>query len=182
MKKITLVAISSFFLLTACDTAVKDSSASAFPTEDIKVEAREHAQYNYKGKTYLWSGSLAVVNDPEGKWVTPTFNVDELAASIIRKELANQGLNESPESADVVVAYGVGIDMAVLNLKSYADSKTKGLQEAAEGSLVIVLADKNTQDVLWIASAQAEYKKLAPDVAKKRIKFAIKEIFKRFPG
>lgn len=182
MKKIILVAISSFFFLSACDSTVKGSMTSKFPIDDIKIETNEHAKYTYKGKTYFWSGSLSVVNDPEGKWVAPTFDADALVAASIRKQLSKKGLSEAGDSADIVVAYGIGFDMDAINLKSYADIDKLGLKKMASGTLVIVLADRRTQNVLWIASAEAEYKNLAPEVAKNRIKYTIEQVFKQFPG
>ena len=182
MKKIILFAITSVFYLSACSTVTQNDTANTFPTEDIKVDAREHTKYNYKGKNYLWTDSIAMVNDPEGKWVAPAFDVNALVASTIRKKLAKLGLNESTEAVDFVVAYGIGVDMAALHLKNYADSNIQGLLKVAEGTLVIVFADKKSKRVLWLASAEGEYKNLAADIAQKRIKYAIDEIFKRFPG
>lgn len=181
MKKITLFIITSFFLLTGCDTAVKDNKAATFPTDDIKIETSEQTKYSYKGKSYLWTGSLTIVNDPDGKWVAPTFDTNALVATSIRKQLSKNGLREASDSADIVVAYGIGIDMDAINLKSYADINTKGLKKMASGTLVIVLADRRTQNVLWVASAEAEYKNLAPDVAKSRIKYAVNKIFNQLP-
>lgn len=181
MKKITLVTVASIFFLSACDTVTKSDSIKAFPTKDIKVQAREHVKYSYQGKTYHWSGSLTIVNDPEGKWIAPAYDTDALVAKMIRKQLSKQGLSEAKEMADIVVAYGIGFDMNAINLKSYTDID-KGLKTSSTGTLVIVLADRHTKNVLWVASAEAEYKNLEPNIAKKRIKYAIEQVFKRFPG
>ncbi len=176
--KINIAIFIAFLVLnlTACEHATKESTT--YPVDDIKVTTNTYSFYKYKQKSYEWADVVQAINDPEGRWTAPEFDVKRHIKKSIKEELNKYELNEVSTSADIRIAYGIGFDMTTLNLKNYSEIKPN----MSLAALTIAIVDKKTRKVIWMATANGEYKKLEAEIAKKRVDYAIKEMFKRFPG
>ena len=174
MKRIRLAAVLMFGILVA--------GCATFPKDDIEVATDTDPNANFSDyKTYTWLGSAQVLDDPEGKWEAPGFDIDSLVTALIDKELTEHGLQESDSQPDTLVAYAMGADMANMNLKYDATTKVDILQNVPKAALVVVLLDAKTEVVSWAAVATGDVKNKGDKVAKQRISYTIKEMFKQFP-
>lgn len=174
MKRIILLGITlSCFFLSACAT---------FPREDIKISTEAEPKVNFNGyKTYTLLGSAGVILDPEGKWKPNNFDFDAEIIFLINKELRDQNILESNNNPDLIVTYVLGINMAALKGKIDPKTKINILQNVPQGGLVVVLIDAQSGFVIWGAIATAEIKNLKPDLAKKRLEYAISQMFDQLP-
>lgn len=149
-------------------------------TKDIIVESEADPKVNFDGyKTYTWLGSAAIVYDPEGRWEPPQFDADAEIQFLINRELRGRGISEDSANPDIVVAYAAGIDMESMDIKFDPDSELVRYENVPLGSLTVILIDANSQLAIWGGSATAEIQRDAtPEVQKKRLEFAIKQMFK----
>ena len=174
MKRITLAAVLMFGILVA--------GCASFPKDDIEIatEADPAADFsNYK--TYAWLGSAAVLNDPEGKWQPPGFDMDSLITALIDKQLAGKGLQKVDSNPDLLVAYAIGADMAKMQLKEDEVTNVKILQNVPKSALVVALLDADTAEVAWAAVGVGDVKNKGDEIMKKRANYAITEMFKQYP-
>ena len=155
---------------------------ASFPKDDIEIAAEADAKVNFAGyKTYAWLGSAEILNDPEGKWEPFNFDADAEIAFLINGEMRKRGMSESTTSPDMLVAYALGVDTAMMKFKDTADADVRVLENVPSGALVVVMLDPETEFVTWAAVATAEIQNQGPDIARKRLNYAIKEMFKKLP-
>jgi hypothetical protein len=174
MKKIISLFALSFLLLTGCATT---------PTDDIKINAEADPKAKFSGyKTYAWLGSVGVLNDPDGKWKAPKFDLQAEVQFLIDRELRGRGMNESVKKPDMIVAYVMGVDMDALKLKEDPKTKKKLLTNAPKGGLLIVLTDAETGFVVWVGAAEADvHEGLEADIVKKRLDYAVSKMIDKLP-
>jgi len=169
--------IFSVFVLAAFITG-----CASVPKDDIEIKTAADPKVNFNGyKTYAWLGSAGIVNDPEGMWEPPQFDADAEIQYLINSALRKRGMNEVNIDPDMLVAYAVGVDMAALELKQDPESKLSTLENVPQTGLVVTLIDPDTGFVTWAAVATGEIKNLAPDMAKKRLEYAVNAMFKDLP-
>ncbi len=173
MNKIYFILI--FLIFTAGCTSV--------PTNDIAVETKTAHFVDFSDyKTYAWLGAAAVFNDPNGQWVPPTFNVDSEIRFLLNREMRARGLTESTEAPDLVVTFAAGINMDELGL-NFGPETTVGMPvNKHHGRLVIVLIDKNSDQVIWVGVADSGLQNNADvNVAKVRLDYAVTQMMKKLP-
>jgi len=173
-KNIIFVLVICFSIMTGCTT---------LPTDDIKTDAKSDQKVNFKGyKSYAWLGSAGVLNDPEGKWKQPNFDVDHEIRFLIDRELRKRGVLVATGKPDMVVAYALGVDMAALKLKENPETKTKMLENVPKGALTVILADAKTRYVIWIGKATSQVQQ-NPDmeIVKKRLDYAVTQMMNKIP-
>jgi len=174
MKKYLLALSAVFLLLTGC----------ASVTSDIKVETDADPKASFAGyKTFRWLGSASIVYDPEGKWEPPQFDADAEIKFHIINELRNRGMVEDSVDPDLVVTFAAGIDMENMNIKVDEDSDLgTSLTNVPMGALTVVLVDAQTGIAIWAGIATAEIQKNPEqEVIKKRLEYAVAEMFKQLP-
>lgn len=155
---------------------------TTFPRDDIEVAVDADPKANFSGyKTYAWLGSVGIVNDPQGKWEPPQFDADAEIVFQIDQALRKQGATEVDSNPDLLVAYALGLDMAALQVKQNPQTELKSLENVPQTGLVVLLIDPDTGFVIWAGVATAEFKNLAPEVAKQRVQYAVQEMFKHYP-
>ena len=183
MKKSVLI-ILCVSLLIGCQQATKvdDSKAVIFPKDDIKVDSKVFESYDYAGKAYSWGGSDISINDPSGKWVAPDFDFDLVISENIKQELKKHGLQESKKEYDLVVSYGLNINMAAIRSKSFEGIDERLVLNIPEGALTIVIVNRLNDKMVWMGWANADYKKQSADIARERINYAVSAIFNKFPN
>lgn len=173
MKKIILLVLLMITYLAGC---------SNVPVDDITIESEADSKVNFSGyKTYAWLGAAGILHDPQGQWEPPKFDADAEITFLIDKELRKRGMTEVNENPDMLVAYALGVDMAALKVKEDPSTNMHSLEQVPHGGLVVVLIDPETEFATWISIATAELKGLGPEVAKKRLDYAVTTMFKDLP-
>jgi len=173
-KNIFYLILFSFSLLAACSTT---------PTDDIKVEAAADEGVNFSNyKSYAWAGAVGILNDPEGKWKQPNFDIDKEIQFLMDREFRKNGLTENSSKPDMLVAYALGVDMSALKLKDDPNTKTSMLKNIPKGALIIILIDAKTGYAMWVGQVSAQIKQ-SPDmkIVKARLDYAITEVMKKIP-
>jgi hypothetical protein len=160
-------------LFAACATA---------PT-DIKVSAEADPKVNLSGyKTYAWLVSAKILNDPEGKWEPPQFDADAEIKWLIDRELRKRGIMEVTTNPDIIIGYAAGIDMEALELKENPETKMIMVENAPKGALALVFIDASTGFPIWAGVAEADIQENpSMDLVRKRLDYAVSEMFKLLP-
>lgn len=157
-------------------------SSCATLTGDINVETHAESGIDLSAyKTYSWAGSAEIIFDPVGQWEQPTLDTDEEVRSATDRELHKQGMTQTEDHPDVLVAFAAGIDTTVLELKEDPDLNKKELHNVPKAALLIALVDANTGYVIWFGFAEgdAQQQRSIEDI-RARIDYAVSEIFKSF--
>jgi len=174
VKRITLAVVIMFgFLVAGC---------ASFPKDDIEVATDADPSANFNDyETYAWIGSAQVLDDPEGKWKSPGFDIDSLVIALVDKNLTEHGLSKSASYPDTLVAYAIGADMANMEFRHDATTNVDILENVPAAALVVMLLDANTETVTWAGVAVGEVQNKGDKVAKERLNYTINEMFKQFP-
>jgi len=179
MKTYMVLWLVCCFGLTGCSSPPKNLS-----TDDIRIEVQADNKVNFSEyKTYSWLGSAGVVNDPEGKWKQPEFDVNDEIRFLIGRELHKRGMTEANgQSADVGVAYVLGLNMATLNIKEDPETNIKIYKDIPKGTLAIILVDMKKGRPIWNAKLTAQVQQSPnAETSKKRLDFAITEMMNKIP-
>ena len=171
-------------LLACCAVLMLLGGCASTMTGDIEVATEANPEVDLAGyKTYSWIGSAAILNDPEGRWEPPDFDADAELIFLINRELRAQGMSETRVDPDLLVFYGAGIDMASVDIKIDPATDTEEFSNVPRGALLVVLVDSETEAALWGGVATAEIKQDPdPEVVRKRLDYAIRTMFQRFPN
>lgn len=162
-------------MMTGCVSAV---------VKDIKVDAQADPKAKFSGyKTYAWLGSAAILNDPHGQWEPQEFDADSEVKFLIDRELRKRGMAETTSAPDMIVAFAAGINMDALELKVDPETKMEMLTNVPQGGIVVPLIDGKTGVVIWVGVASGEVQeKPTPETVKKRLDYAVTQLFKKLPG
>ena len=174
MKRLVLAfAISLSVIVSGCQT---------FPKDDIEIATEADPKTNFSGyKTYAWLGAAAILNDPEGKWEPLGFDADSFITAAIDRELTNRGMSQTTRYPDMLVAYALGVDMAMMQYQTDPQSKVEVLENVPSGALVILMMDPETEFVTWAGVAVAELQNQGDEIAKQRIDWTVTQMFKQLP-
>lgn len=171
------------FLLITFFSLINFTGCASYPKDDIEVDAQADPKVKFSDyKTYAWLASAGILNDPQRKWKSLKFDADAEVMFNINHELRNRGMTESTNNPDLLIAYGLGVDMATMKFKINLESKIQFMENVPKGALFVIMTDARTGYVVWLAGAMSEIKNLAPDIAKKRIGYAITEMFSKLPN
>jgi hypothetical protein len=174
MTKRLLIASLALAAVAACTTV---------PTKDIKVTTDADPTVSFAGfKTYGLLGETDLINDAEGRWTGAPFDVSQRIQYLIDQQLGERGITRNTANADLLLVYGIGIDMDNIDLE--IDEKTDYLTatNVPAGSLLIVLADSRTGVPVWVASASADIQEGADEeTMQKRLDYAVKKMFEELP-
>jgi PBP1b-binding outer membrane lipoprotein LpoB len=160
MKKyhLLLVAVSALFF-AGCESMGTSSDPDL---AGIEVTSQTDKKANLSGyKTYSWIAVAAVLNDPDGKWQPPGFKAGDEIKNLVDGQMKNKGYTLKGASADLGVAYMLGIDMEARKFKMNPETKVKEMQDVAKGALVVVLVDMRTGFIVWMGEASRAAKKTA---------------------
>ena len=151
--------------------------------QDIEIEAEANPKANFAGyETYAWAAAAAIVRDPESAWAVPDVNIGAEIQFLVDRELRERGMTEVSASPDVLVLYGIGIDMLALNVVPDPDSDTSSLEEMPSGGLMVLLADPESRRLLWVGTATAELaENPSTELVKERLDYAVTQMFEELP-
>ncbi|OQK17335.1 hypothetical protein AU255_05485 [Methyloprofundus sedimenti] len=155
-------------------------SSCASTTKDIEIETASDPKVNLKAyTTYAWLGSAEVLNDPEGKWQPPKFDVSSDIKFLIDSELRAKGLTEvADQDAEVAISFFTGVDMEAQQLKADPAKDVEIPENVPKAALIVVALDVNTGYVIWMGLATGDVKEGATvKQSKARIAYAINKMF-----
>lgn len=162
-----------FLLFMGCSTV----------TQDIKVDAELEPKASISGyKTYAWSASAQIVNDPAGQWEPPQLDADAEVRWLINRELRKRGIMEVAENPDLIVGFLAGIDMEAIKLEEDAETKMPIVKDIPQGALALIFIDASTGNPVWVGTANGEIQQQpSVEVVRKRLDYAVSEMFKLLP-
>ena len=163
-------------MVTGCTTG------PSFP--DITVETAANPKVDLTGySTYAWAGAAAVIRDPERNWTPSDLDVGAEIVQLVNTELRAAGMSEVAVEPEVLALYAVGVDMKNLDLVVDPEDESERFEEIPRGGLMVILADPETRQVIWVGAAVADMLE-EPDreLTQQRLGFAIGEMFNNFPN
>ena len=172
-KHITIILIGFLLLGTAC----------ASVTRDIQVSAESDPKTNMSGyKTYDWLGSAQLLYDPEGKWEPRDVNLDSEIKILIDQELRKRDIFKTNNYPDMIIGYAAGVDMTALGLVENKKTKMEILENVPKAALALILVDAETGYPIWVGAAEGNVQEQpSNEVVRKRLKYAVKKMFKLLP-
>lgn len=165
-----LLLITLLTLLTGC----------AYYAKDIRVqtEVGVHADIS-RYTAYIWSESITSLNDPSGKWQPPGFDITEDIRQLIDRELAKRGVRYSTTNPGLAVSFRLAANMQALELVKKPNSSQDMLIIKPDATLIVVLTDIASKNIIWISKAEAEIQQdIDAELVRKRLDYAITEMFK----
>jgi len=162
--------------------AVLMSGCATVPTDDIRIEAGADPKVSFSGyETYGWLLTIDMLNDPEGAWKPPAFDANAEIVYQVNDALRARGMSETSENPDMLVAFAAGADMEALKLKQDPETTITTLENVPQAGLVVALIDAQTGFVTWVGVATGEIRNLDEASSKKRLEYAVKNMFKLLP-
>ncbi len=150
---------------------------------DIQIEASANPKVQFTGySTYAWAAAGAAIRDPEGEWTPTDLDVGAEIVQLVNRELRDRGMTEVVRDPDVLVIYGVGVDMQALQVVVDEESGMESTVQTPKGGVVVVLADPESRRLMWVGTAEGDLKEDPnPELVRKRLDHGVVEMFKRFP-
>ena len=174
MKRLTLACLMFIHVLVF--------GCASFPKDDIDIATEADPKTNFSAyKTYAWVGSAQILDDPEGTWKPLGFDADAEITFLIDRELRKRGMTPVAGDPDMLIAYAVGVDTAMQKLTQDPETQMEVLENVPKGALVIMMVDADTDIITWAAIAVAELQNQGDEVARKRLNYAVSEMFKQLP-
>jgi len=180
MKNLNFVLMALIgLMITAC------ANMGGTPTSDIHINTKSDQQFNVKNvKSYAWFGTVGVLRDTEGNWVPPEFDADSELRFLVNRELRKHGMSETANKPDVVVSFVLAVNMDNMKMgKDDPNSNHFNLENVPNGALVVLLAEPESQKVLWTGVATAEKQTNATtEIQKKRLDYVVTEMLDKLPN
>jgi hypothetical protein len=175
--RIAMLGIVAVLLVTGCQSTVPDE------LKDIRVAAESHPKARLSAyKTYAWGAAAAVIHDPEKEWSPSSLDIGQEIKFLVDRELDRIGLVRVVDDPDVLLAYAVGVDMANLDYVKSAEGGEGQMENVPKGGLLVMMIDPESERAVWVGGATADLKeKPAAELVKKRLNYAITEMFEDFP-
>jgi hypothetical protein len=170
----TLLAVPALALLVGCSSVTKDIEVDAIADPSV-----DFSRY----QTYSSVSAAVLINDPAAQWEAPGFDPVTEVKNQVDAALQERGMTENDTDPDLLVGFGVGLDMEALGLMDDPNSDSKLLQNVPQAGLVLLLADSETAYVSWIGMATGEVQENPDDdTVKKRVEYAVSEMIKKLPN
>jgi len=151
-------------------------SGCGVSTKDIEIETVKSEKANLKGyKTYEIIKESGADDSLKKDKVLKGVDVDADIKKLIITELAKRGKVEVTHDPDFFVAYVAGADMNAMKIK--LDEKGKStIENIPEAAMLLMLVDADTGSIIWLSTAEGEFKGLPLEQQRERLKYAIKKM------
>ena len=172
-KSIILMAVVALFT-TSCNPEFKDIKVSAENEEGLDMS---------KYETYAWLGSAQIIHDELGQWDPPgEMDADLEIRSMITKQMNKHKLKINETNPDLLIGYAAGIDLNVVEANENVKTGSIDFKQTPKGALIISIMDAKTGNIIWLGVADADVRvKPKANRAKRRLQYAVKEMFKLLP-
>jgi len=123
---------------------------------------------------------MSLLVDENNEYKQRGYSVSEFIKGVVPRELVDLNRMESTSNPDFLVSYVAGVNMnAVKELVD--DAGKKHIATVPNKALAIVLIDTQTNQIIWISSAQTQTsKKFTDKESKERIEETIEDMFDQF--
>lgn len=151
--------------------------------KDITVQTEAEAKTNFDGySSYMWVAAAAVLRDPDAEWTPPDVDISAEITFLVNRELRERDMSEVAVGPDLLVMFGLGIDMKNIAEVVNAEDGSTSFENVPEGAVVVVMTDPQTGKVVWIGSAKSEIKgERTTNDQRERLDWAISEMFEQSP-
>jgi len=147
-------------------------------TSDIEVETVKSEKANLKGyKTYEIIKESGATDELKKEKALKDIDIDADLKKMINEELAKRGKVEVKEDPDFYVAYLLGSDMNAMRIVLDKEGKST-IANVPEAAMILMLVDAETGAIIWLSTAEGEYKGLPQDAKAKRMKFTVGKMLK----
>ncbi len=155
-------------------------SSCATLTDDIVISSHVNSGINLRNyKTFAWHTNSKITFDPIGQWEQPTLDTDEEVRELILQGLLKRGFHQTTDEPDLLVTFSAGINSDLLRLSNNSSEKNAASTNVSQSALVVAFTDTISGQTIWLAHADASpQKQQSIDNIRKRIRYAIKHIFK----
>lgn len=151
--------------------------ACGVKTNDIQVETYTSKKANINEyKTYQIVEGSGIVHDAEGVWYSDKLNACEEMRQMVDAELAKKGKIPVTKNPDFYVQYLARVNMEALEVKLNKEQK-EIFENIPKGTIMLLLIDAKKDAIIWISHAEGELLDLPADQMKKRLNYAVKEMF-----
>ncbi|MCK5869190.1 hypothetical protein BMR07_09240 [Methylococcaceae bacterium CS1] len=165
-----LLAISLLFLLAGCAPYAKDIKVST----EVEINADISLYQNYN-----WLNIITSLNDPSGEWQPPGFDISNDIRLLIDRELDKRGVHYNTTSPELAVSFKINVNMQALKLVKAPKSKQGILINKPDATLMVMLIDVASKNIIWISKADAEIQEnIDAELVRKRLDYTITEMFK----
>jgi hypothetical protein len=149
--------------------------------KDIRVSAESDPKTNLDGyKTYAWFAASAAVRDPDGEWTPTDLDIGSEIVRLVDNQLQAAGKVKVTTDPDILVAYGIGVDMKAMGLVQNPDSEAHRFVTIPKGGLTVAFFDPHVGRAIWAGSAEADLKeKPSVELVQKRLDYAVSQMFKK---
>ena len=145
-------------------------------TKDIEVETVKSEKANLKGyKTYEVIKESGVDDSLKKDKTLKDVDVDADIKKMITTELAKRGKVEVTHDPDFFVAYVAGADMNAMTIKLDEQGRST-IENIPEAAMLLMLVDADTGSIIWLSTAEAEFKGLPHEQQQERLKYTIKKM------
>lgn len=149
MKQLLLLILSAS-LFGGCASTDPDLADIDFLTE-------VHPRFDLSSYgSYAWQGNASIVYDPDGKWESPDYDLDDEIRFLIDTELRDHGLIQSSNSPDLLASFATAIQMEELPFNRNPEEEMPVIESIEQGALVITLTDPNLGYAVWVGLAVGE--------------------------
>jgi hypothetical protein len=152
-------------------------------TSDISIEFDYDQGADFVSyKTFSWMGVVLSLNDPEGRWQPRGYSLTDQAKKAIEMELTNRSITRVGSSPDLHVFYAIGVDFVPEATSPEDELKIELIKGLPRGTLGVFLLDARDGHRVWSAVASGNVIE-NPDrvIFTRRLKYALKEMFRKFP-
>jgi hypothetical protein len=147
-------------------------------TSDIEVETVKSEKANLKGyKTYEIIKESGATDEIKKEKTLENVDIDASLKKMINEELAKRGKVEVKENPDFYVAYLLGSDMNAMRITLDKEGRST-IANVPEAAMILMLVDADTGSIIWLSTAEGEYKSLPREAKHKRMKYTIEKMLK----
>jgi hypothetical protein len=170
-------------LAVATSSGVVGCASQHPATKGVTVDTAAVSDVNFSAfHTYAWGGSAAIIRDPNKEWTAPDLNIGAEITYLIDRELRRRGMTEVTSDPDLLVYYGVGVDMDAMHVVEPAGEDAQRIERVPTGGLLVVLADPKNDEAVWAGGAQAELlEEPDADAVKARLDYANTTMLAKLP-
>jgi len=145
-------------------------------TRDIEVESVKSSKANLEGyKTYEIIKESGADDSLKHNKALKGLKVDADIKRMITAELAKRGKVAVAHDPDFFVAYVAGADMNAMQIKLDKEGRTT-VENIPEAAMLLMLVDAETGSIIWLSTAEGEFKGLPAEQQQARLKFAIQKM------
>jgi len=145
-------------------------------TKDIEVETVKSEKANLEGyKTYEVIKESGIDDSLKKNKTLKGVDIDADIKAMIKEELAKRGKVEAKHDPDFFVAYVAGADMNAIQVKLDKEGRST-IENIPEAAMLLMLVDAETGSIIWLSTAEGEFKGLPIEQQQARLKFTIKKM------